>query len=97
MKTMQHVLLPSVVGGLIIGGYLFLAWPLAGDASDTDLPKPVAALADRGMDIVDTFESPSGLQGDAATFLDGATRRPKQHSQCMALARNTAIGVCVAS
>lgn len=68
MKRMTRALLALPLAALVVGGYLLFAWPPVSDAADESLPDPVAALADRGLDIVDTFEAPSGLTGYAATF-----------------------------
>lgn len=68
MKNMTRVLLSVPLAGLVVGACLLVAGAQPSDAADTDLPEPVAALAARGLDIVDKFEAPSGLTGYAATF-----------------------------
>lgn len=66
MKRKSRVLLALPLAALVVGG--LFAWPPTSDAADESLPDPVAALADRGLEIMDTFEAPSGLTGYAATF-----------------------------
>ena len=68
MKRLTHVLLAVPLAVLVAGAYVLIAWPDTSSASDTALPGPIAAMADRGLEIVDTFDAPSGLKGYAATF-----------------------------
>lgn len=68
MKQLTRVLLAVPLAGIVVGAYLLVAWPEPSGATDANLPKPVAAMADRGLEIIDTFEAPSGLTGYAATF-----------------------------
>lgn len=48
-----------------IGMYALVAW--AAPEEDSDSPAPVAAMEDRGMNILGSFDAPSGLTGYAAT------------------------------
>jgi len=68
MKRLTRVLLAVPLTTMVVGSYGLIAWPDASNASANDLPEPVAAMADRGLKIVDTFDAPSGLTGYAATF-----------------------------
>lgn len=71
MTRISRMLLAVPLAALAAGAYVLLAWAGPSDADnerDADRPAPIAALADRGLDIVDSFEAPSGLTGYAATF-----------------------------
>jgi len=68
MKRLSRVLLALPLAALVVGTYVLVAWPDRSDAADPTLPGPVAALADRGLNIVEKFDAPSGLTGYAATF-----------------------------
>lgn len=68
MKRLSRMLLALPLAALVVGAYALVSWPDVSTASDTDLPGPIAAMAERGVAIVDTFDAPAGLTGYAATF-----------------------------
>lgn len=68
MTRITHMLLAAPLAALVAGAYMLMAWPGASEAEDGDYPAPIAALANRGLDIVDSFEAPGELTGYAATF-----------------------------
>ena len=71
MTRLTRMLLAVPLAAVVAGAYVLLAWAGPSDADndrDADRPAPVAALADRGLEIVDRFEAPGGLTGYAATF-----------------------------
>lgn len=61
---MKKILLAIPVAALLASAYIVGAWAGKSDK----LPAPVAALADRGLDVVEAFDAPSGLTGYAATY-----------------------------
>jgi len=62
---MKKRLLAIPLAALMASAYIVSVWA---DKSDTKLPAPVAALAERGLNVVDSFEAPAGLTGYAATY-----------------------------
>jgi thiol:disulfide interchange protein DsbG len=67
-KLLTRVLLTIPLAALVASAYTAAAWADTPNASDTKLPEPIASMADRGLEIVGSFDAPSGLTGYAATF-----------------------------
>lgn len=47
---------------------LCVSWLMSFGSQADELPAPIQSLADRGLEIIDTFETPTELQGYAAEF-----------------------------
>lgn len=62
---MRKILLAIPVAALLASAYIVGAW--AGKPN-TKLPEPIAALAERGVEVVEAFDAPSGLTGYGATY-----------------------------
>ena len=65
MTRIVQLSLILAITSAAIGTYTLVAW--AAPDEDGDSPSPVAAMADRGMNILGSFDAPSGLTGYAAT------------------------------